>query len=142
MPTYRAPMRSRRDDVDPALAVRRALDLGLCGLGGVLRATPSDLHDAVRATADEHGARSAARLARFAAVEDGAVVWTRDDDGLFHVGRLDGAWHYDDAPLARRADLVHVRPCSWRSPDAAVPGPVLETFGRGGRNFQQIRALP
>ncbi|MEO9323956.1 GAF domain-containing protein [Nocardioides sp. C4-1] len=142
MPTYRAPMRSRRDDVDPALAVRRALDLGLCGIGGVLRRSPSTLPDAVSATADEHGPRAADRLARFAAADDGDTVWTRDEHGLFHVGELAGSWGYDDDPRAVGADLVHVRRCRWRTPDDAVPGPVLATFGRGGRNFQRIRALP
>ncbi|MDH6287585.1 hypothetical protein M2275_002489 [Rhodococcus opacus] len=36
---YRAPMRSRRDDVDPGLAVQRALAMDVCGIGGLLAPT-------------------------------------------------------------------------------------------------------
>ncbi|MCW2830097.1 MAG: hypothetical protein JWP31_789, partial [Aeromicrobium sp.] len=36
-------------------------------------------------------------------------------------------------------DLVHVRDTTWARVDPAlVPAEVTETFGRGGRNFQQI----
>ena len=119
---YRAPMRSRRDDVDPRLAVERALDLGLCGMG---------------ATDD---ARAKHRLERFAAAPDGTYVWTRGPDG-FHLGRLTGPCRCDDSRAAAAADLVHVRPCEWIDGpvDAAlVPEQVSYAFSRGGRNLQRI----
>ena len=142
MPVYRAPMRSRRDDVDPTLAVGRALRLGLVGIGGRLATAPDSLAQALGATYDEHSERAAARLRRFAEVPAGAQVWTRDDDGLFHVGVVTGAWRYDADAEAWAADLVHVRDCAWSDPPDVVPGAVLATFARGGRNFQQVRALP
>ena len=120
---YRAPMRSRRDDVEPHLAVERALRLGLCGMGEV---------------DDERGAR---RLERFVAVPTDAFVWTRDGDGLTYLGRLTGAGRRDDDPDAIGADLVHVRDCTWLTDpieDAQLPGAVTRTFARGGRNFQQV----
>ncbi len=121
---YRAPMRSRRDDVDPWASVERALALGLVGFGGDADPRPED--------------RLARRIARFAAVKEGSFVWTRDADGGYWLGRVDGPYFYDDE--GRTVDLVHVRPCRWlarplREPD--VPAAVVATFGRGGRNFQQ-----
>lgn len=142
MPVYRAPMRSRDDEVDLTLAVARAVDLGLVGVGGRLARPPVTLEDALAATYDEHGERPAARLRRFAAVEVGAQVWTRDEDGLFRVGEVTGEWRYDPSAEAWAADLVHVRPCAWAAPADVVPGAVLATFARGGRNFQRVRALP
>lgn len=115
-------MRSRRDDVDPALAVRRALQLGLCGVGAA------------------RDARAVRRLERFCAVADGAYVWTRSAEG-FHLGRLSGPCAEDSDPAATAADLVHVRPCDWLPEplDAAlVPEQVTYAFSRGGRNFQGI----
>lgn len=119
---YRAPMRSRRDDVDPTLAVRRALDQGLCGVGAPL------------------SERDRARVERFCAVPDGSFVWTRLHAAV-HLGRLTGPCRPDDDTAAVAADLVTVRPCDWMSEPvdpALVPEQVAYAFARGGRNFQRI----
>ena len=116
-------MRSRRDDVEPCLAVERALCQGLCGMGEVT---------------DERAAR---RLERFAAVPPGAFAWTRDADGSTYLGRLSGECRRDDDPAALRVDLVHVRECTWLPdpvPPHQLPAAVTRTFDRGGRNFQRI----
>jgi hypothetical protein len=118
---FRAPMRSRRDDVALQSTIDRALTLGLVGFGD--------------AGADERLSR---RIARFADVDDGSFVWTRDADGLFWLGRIDGPLLYDDDGAT--VDLVHVRPCRWIAQpmlEQDVPAAVLNTFARGGRNFQQ-----
>lgn len=143
MSSYRAPMRSRLAEVDPALTVERALDLGLVGVGGRLPSPPRDLADAVARVAEEHDERVAARLERFAAVPVGAEVWTRDAAALFHRGLIEGPWRHDADPVAYDVDLTHVRPCSWGPPLAEhqVPAAVAAAFRRGGRNFQEIRAL-
>ncbi|MEH3143158.1 MAG: GAF domain-containing protein [Mycobacterium kyogaense] len=115
---YRAPMRSRRDDLDPWLAVERALRLGLCGFGSV------DVPQR--------------RIERFAAAADGSFVWTRDEDGLYLLGCLTGPYFYDADGVD--VDLVHVRPCRWTQgfDESRCPAAVVATFARGGRNFQQI----
>lgn len=120
---YRAPMRSRRDDIDTRATLRRALALGLVGFGEA-----------------NAGDRLARRIARFAGAADGAFVWTRDADGLYWLGRITGPYRRDDDPAAVTVDLVHVRPCQWLVEpllEPAVPAAVVATFGRGGRNFQQ-----
>ncbi|BDB41189.1 MULTISPECIES: GAF domain-containing protein [Mycobacterium] len=125
---YRAPLRSRSDDVDPGLTIERARRLGLCGFGRLLR-DPAE------------SGRLERRVARFAEVENGSFVWTRDPDGLFWLGRIAGPYFYDDVDTASAADLVHVRPCDWLSEpllEPEVPDAVVATFGRGGRNFQRI----
>jgi hypothetical protein len=116
-------MRSRRDDVDVAATIERALALGLCGFG-----EPAD------------DSRSARRVERFAEVDDGSFVWTRDTDGLYWLGRIVGPYFYDAGDDAAAVDLVHVRECRWLATpllEPTVPAAVIATFGRGGRNFQQ-----
>ncbi|MFS0911562.1 GAF domain-containing protein [Microbacterium sp. 179-I 3D2 NHS] len=136
-------MRSRDDTVPAAAAVERALSLGVCGMGGRLSRPPTSLTDALVAVDALFGESFARRLERFVAVAPGAFVWTRDADGLGWLGRLTGPWRYDAASDAVAADLVHVRPCDWLLtpiPPGELPRPVAESFARGGRNWQQIRA--
>ncbi|MDF2509540.1 MAG: hypothetical protein K0Q52_3399 [Microbacterium sp.] len=140
-PVYRAPMRSRDVRVPDGAAAERALAMGVCGVGGIVDAPPASLEQALVAVDAAHGERMARRLERFAAAPDGALVWTRDADGLLWLGMLDGAWRYDAAAAARDVDLVHVRPCRWLAapiPPVDVPSAVHATFARGGRNWQRI----
>ncbi|MFI5508949.1 GAF domain-containing protein [Mycobacterium sp. NPDC051804] len=121
---YRAPMRSRRDDIDLKPTIDRALAMGHVGFG-----------DAGGTGVDDRLER---RVTRFGEVADGSFVWTRDTDGLYWLGRIEGPLFYDDAGAA--VDLVHVRPCRWTAApvlEPEVPPAVLATFARGGRNFQQ-----
>ena len=144
MSSYRVPMRSRLDSVDPSLAVERALARGLVGIGGRLESAPRDLEDAVQRTDQKYGERMARRLERFASLAEGSEVWTRDGDGFFHRGVVTGRWAYDADPAAYDADLVHVRPCGWDADaleEHRVPAAVAATFRRGGRNFQRIGQL-
>lgn len=121
-PVYRAPMRSRSDDVDFRQTFDRAQASGLCGFGRF--GDPERLER---------------RVERFADVPDGAFVWSRDPDGLYRLGVIDGPYFYD--ARGERVDLVHVRPCRWQDrplTESRCPAAVVATFARGGRNFQQI----
>ena len=117
-------MRSRREDIDPQQTIDRAFAIGVVGFGD-----------------NDADPRLTRRVDRFADVADGSFVWTRDTDGLYWLGRIDGPLHHDDdgAPV----DLVHVRPCRWVTEpvlEHEVPAAVLATFARGGRNFQQTHS--
>lgn len=143
VPLFRAPMRSRDDSVPEGAGVERALQEGVCGVGGRLPLVPSSLDEAVDLLAEGHDERMARRLERFASVPEGAYVWTRDVDGAYWLGRIDGAWRYDASDDAWAADLMHVRPCRWGEEpvaEARVPAAVRATFARGGRNWQRIRS--
>lgn len=121
--------------------MQRGLAEGLCGFGGQVEPSPEFLRQAAERAASQHDERLARRIERFAAVPDGALVWTRDEAAFLWLGRISGPWRYDDRPGALAADLVHVRPCAWREvpvPHHLAPSAVLATFERGGRNWQQI----
>ena len=138
---YRAPMRSRDDGVREGLAVDRALQIGVCGMGGRLDRIPGSPIDALAAADAAYGERTARRLERFVFAPEGSFVWTRDVDGLLWLGRITGPWRYDGSGEARDVDLVHVRTCEWLDrpvEPATVPSGVHEAFARGGRNWQSI----
>ncbi len=125
---YRAPMRSRNAAVEPQAAIDRARRLGVCGFG-----------QSVNQSAEQQ--RLAHRVARFAELDEGSFVWTRDTSGWFWLGRISGPYIYDADETAAAVDLVHIRPCEWLSTpilEHDVPAAVVATFGRGGRNFQEI----
>lgn len=125
---YRAPMRSRSDAVEWQATLDRARRLGVCGFGQCV-------------TRDSEQERLARRVKRFAEVAEGSFVWTRDIDGLFWLGRVSGPYFYDAEEAAVAVDLVHVRPCEWLTTpilEQDVPAAAVATFGRGGRNFQEI----
>ncbi len=125
---YRAPMRSRNDAVEPQATIDRARRLGLCGFGQSV-SRPDEQERLVR------------RVARFAEIEQGSFVWTRDTDGWFWLGRIAGPYCHEADETAAAVDLVHIRPCEWLSTpilEQDVPVAVVATFHRGGRNFQEI----
>ncbi|UMB68210.1 GAF domain-containing protein [Mycobacterium paraterrae] len=125
---YRAPMRSRNDAVELEATLDRARRLGICGFGQLVS----------RSSEQERLVR---RIDRFAELPDGSFVWTRDTDGLFWLGRVSGAYFYDADQDAMAVDLVHVRPCEWLTTpilEHDAPAAAVATFGRSGRNFQEI----
>lgn len=140
---YRAPMRSRDPDVPTGIAVTRALEGGLCGVGGRLDHPPASLSDAIVQTDATYGERAARRLERFASAALRSFVWTRDLNASLWLGRIGGAWRYDANPGAWAVDLMHVRACEWIPtpiPHEQAPPSVRASFARGGRNWQRIRA--
>ena len=126
-------MRSRHDDVDPGLAVERALASGVCGVGGRLSTPPSTLAEALARTDDEYDERTAAAAG---AVRRGADRLLRVDPGHRRPvlpRKAHGEWRYDASPDALAADLVHVRACDWLArpvPPERVPAATLATFAR------------
>ncbi|MCW2994583.1 MAG: hypothetical protein JWQ18_2078 [Conexibacter sp.] len=116
---YRAPMRARDHDAAPGAGAELGLEQGVVGIGD----------------------KTGRRLERFAELPDGSFVWTRDAEGLYHLGAVAGPWRRDDSPAARAVGIRNVRPARWLPQPVAeddVPTAVLATFARGGRNLQRI----
>lgn len=119
---YRAPMRARDLDVPPGAGAEYGLAHGVVGIG------------------PGQGERARRMVDRFAAVPGGAFVWTRDRTGAYHLGRIDGPLREVRSREARAVGITHVRAVSWLPralSEDQVPGAVVRTFGRGGRNFQR-----
>jgi hypothetical protein len=140
-PVYRAPMRARAIDAPPEAGAAFGLEHGLVGTGDALEPVPSTLDGAVEAASARYGDKAARMLRRFADLPGGSFVWTKAD-GFFHLGRISGPWRFEDSRAAREVGIHHVRPATWLdrpfSEDEA-PAAVVQTFARGGRNFQRIR---
>jgi hypothetical protein len=123
-PIYRAPMRSRTLERPAGVGAEYGLEHGVVGIG------PGE------------GAKAERMLRAFGELPDGTFVWTRDTDGLYHLGRIAGPLREDDA-AAREVGLPYVRAADWLEqpfgPDD-VPADVAATFARGGRNLQRTHS--
>lgn len=140
-PIYRAPMRARaRDDVPSGAGAEHGLRHGLVGIGERLDTVPESVDEAVAALADRYGEKAGRMVERFAALPEGTLVWTRDREGRFRLGRIVGPWRYDASDGAEATGIHHVRDARWLPRAFAedeAPAAVAETFRRGGRNVQR-----
>jgi hypothetical protein len=67
------------------------------------------------------------------------LIWTRDWQGNYFLGRLTSDWYYDTSDECSKADIVNVRKCDWKKIGTveAVPGKVVSSF-RPARTVQCI----
>ena len=122
---FRAPMRARDRDLPVGAGARFGVEHGVVGIG------------------DTPGEKGARMLHRFTGVDEGAFVWTQTGADEYRLGRIAGAWRYDDSEAARAVGIHHVRPAAWLSRAFAgdeLPAAVAATFARGGRNFQRTHS--
>jgi hypothetical protein len=63
----------------------------------------------------------------------GDLVWSRDWQGLYYLGRVSGEWEYSEKSDHKDADIVNFRRCEWYCIGVAdrVPGAVRNSFSRG-----------
>ncbi len=91
---------------------------------------------------DVHGTNSSWRTAITALkerIQIADLIWTRDIDGIYYLGRITSDWYYDTSKIAARADIVNVRKCDWRKIGtiASVPGKLVNCF-IPARTLQQV----
>lgn len=133
----------RTPRVDDGSAAEWAIAAGVVGLDGAVRCPADHIHDLLTLVDLELDERTARRIRRFTLAPAGSLVWTRDRSGGLHLGRLGDGQRYAQDAVARQMGLPHQRDCDWAAgpvPVELVPAAVIETFARGGRNWQQIRA--
>lgn len=42
------------------------------------------------------------------------LIWTRDRQGIYYIGRIKSDWYYETSEDCRHADIVNVRDCDWQ----------------------------
>jgi len=58
------------------------------------------------------------------------LIWTRDWQGIYYVGRIESDWHYETTPDFAQADIVNVRKCDWQKIGTieSAPGKLVNSF--------------
>lgn len=133
-------MRARSLDLPPFEGARFGVARAVVGIGEVVEPAPGSVAQAAEILAATRDAKAARMLERFAGVPDGTLVWTRTDGDAYRLGQITGPWRYEDSPEALGVGIPHVRPVRWADRELRwleVPPAVVQTFQRGGRNFQR-----
>lgn len=63
-------------------------------------------------------------------MEIGDLCWTRDNRGIYYLGRITSEWQYKTDEDYVNADIVNIRKCDWIRIGAVdkVPGKVINSF--------------
>lgn len=146
---YRVPLRSQRASeyglVDHTKQVEHCLKKRLVGLGwGVWGDSPPKTLAETLARVEARGWTDAvATIRRFAAAENGSLVWSRHTDGTWLLGKLNGRFRTDYSRAASEVDVYQVRHCDWipkRILSEEVPGDVIRRFSGRGSSFSEIHS--
>lgn len=73
---------------------------------------------------------SAAANAVLHRMRDNYLIWTRNRQGVYFLGKIVGDWRHEVGPDFLAADIANVRPCTWAKVGAMdnVPGSVINAF--------------
>ena len=66
------------------------------------------------------------------------LCWTRDNVGVYYLGRVLSDWRYENKEANVKADIVNVRNCDWRKVGTieSIPGKIITSFI--GKTIQRI----
>jgi len=142
---WRLHLRSGKSGVDHTAQVAHCAERNIGAVGWALDPPPpATLDESQRRTLERWGAGPANTVRRLGGdARVGDLVWTRDTDGSYLLGSVDGPWHYDDSGEAAAVDCPNTRPIRWaprRLLDAEVPGDVIRSFSGRGSSFQRVKA--
>jgi len=117
-----------RDDADHDRATNWCLENGYAGLGWKIP-NQEGLSGISWPEYEEHG-RANSNVRRFHEAAIGTLVWTRQRNGDYWLGVIEGEWEYRDDPVACELDLCNVRPARWEhvGTEGEVPGRVVNAF--------------
>jgi hypothetical protein len=143
---WRTKLRSLKPGVDHHEQVDHNFDDGIVGIGWGIEALPSgaSLKEVLEAIGSYPGWTKDAvhTVRRFGeGAEIGDYIWTRDLHGRFRLGRITGAYRYENTELAKRTDTHQVRDCEWANQplsDLEVPGAVIRGFVGTSTSFSRM----
>lgn len=58
------------------------------------------------------------------------LIWTRDIQGIYYLGKITSDWRYEHSEEFKIADMVNIRSCDWYKVGSigSVPGKVVNSF--------------
>ncbi|MFA6469261.1 MAG: hypothetical protein WCW35_10200 [Bacteroidota bacterium] len=142
MYVYRIHIRPQGGLANPKLSVQYCLDNNYFGVGWQIpkgRKENIDWETYKKRAAKKYGTKKNGvhYIKKWVSKDD--LVWTRDTNGIYYIGKVLSPWEYVDSAEARDADIVNVfrvRIIKVGSIDE-VPGKIIACF-RASRTIQEI----
>jgi len=119
------------------------MDKGIVGVGWQIdyKTIPVSWDEYSKTAEDVHdyGAWRAALNAMKNRMQINDLIWTRDLQGNYFLGRITSDWFYETSSECAKADIVNVRKCEWHKIGTveAIPGKIISSF-RAARTVQII----
>ena len=133
-------IRSTIEAVDHDEATSWCITEGFAGVGWGLWDGRNNRkwHEYVDDYAGEKGKLNG-NVRRFHDLAIGTLIWSRERNGRYWLGRIEGDWEYRDDETAQRLDLFNLRSTSWHpvGTEDRVPGRVVNAF-RSRMTLQRI----
>ena len=111
------------------------------GIGWAVSPKPSRWEEYLKLGESKYGDKGWRRATNAVVKPDGMqiddLVWSRNMNGDYYVGRIESEWKYCDDPDSLSADIVNVRRCKLRYVGKQVIGKIVDSF-RAGATVQQI----
>lgn len=65
-------------------------------------------------------------------INNGDLIWTRNQQAKYFLGKIDGDWQYNGSTEHTDADVINIRPCQWIEVGLMdnVPGSVINSLNR------------
>jgi hypothetical protein len=118
-------------------AAEFCIERRILGVGYRVDRVPSDINEYLALGLQKY-ATDKKRKAKWSAttkavgckIGDKDLIWTRNRQGHYYLGKVRGGWEYRDGVDYARADIFNVRGCDWVSVGALdnVPGAVISSF--------------
>lgn len=135
---WRTKLRSTKDGIDHGGQERHCFADQVIGVGWAIEGLSSgasldEVTEAIEAV-DLKGwrKRAAQQVRRFAELAQiGQLIWTRDKNGRYHLGRFTSDWRYDSSKIAFETDLHQVRSVLWAPEtfsEVDIPGAIMRSF--------------
>ncbi len=120
----------RPDSIKGIDPVDVCLRQGVVGIGWRVPTKPSTWDEYWALGQKEYGDRGWSKAANAVGsrMAVGDIVWVRDFQGYYYVGKISGEWEYRDDPENLEADIINVRPCKLFRIGLSVPGKIVNCF--------------
>ena len=124
---WRVHIRPESNDIDP---VDVCVSKGIIGIGWRIDNKPKTKEEYEKEGEKKYGNTSwrKAKNAILYRMKPGDLVWIRDLNGIYYIGKIISDWEYRDEEENLKSDIINVRSCKLFKVGASIAGKIVNSF--------------